>query len=72
MPSLQMQYLNVTLLCETEEKKKSTKFDSHTGTKGSRHQKYHSYRMGLFKFTSKSDVLKHLEKKSLCNKQKCT
>lgn len=56
------------------EKKKTTKFHSHTGTKGSRHQKYHSYWMGLSSL-QKSDVLEHLEKKKkfLCNKeQKCT
>lgn len=61
MRSLQMQYLNVTLLCEAG-KKKTTKFHSHTGTKGSRHQKYHSYWMGLSSL-QKSDVLEHLEKK---------
>lgn len=73
MRSLQMQYLDVTLLCEAG-KKKTTKFHSHTGTKGSRHQKYHSYWMGLSSL-QKSDVLEHLEKKKkfLCNKeQKCT
>lgn len=44
MPPLQMQYL-MSHYC-VKQKKKSTKFDSHKGTKGSRHQ-YHSYWMGV-------------------------